>query len=355
MRSLIIAILTTVVSCVSCASRNPDVRVLTKEYSPVGKSFYIDCSTGYLWRFNWYLTFPNDSILEIVCFKPGGARYDSIPRHYRQLHKNTFVYNKPEFGKIFRDADTLYYYGNIGMIASRYTSFIDREVEIKYYNDTVWILDTVSSMEQLEYERFNDKRKRTEFMKELLVDDIIHGKVSDIQLEYHFSDSPHRNITVSFNRHKLKIVCTSDLFEPVIEEYECSLLSNSVHVNGLISSNRDSVSEHDVVQPFANTDNLTPSTAFPRFDKIGMRLLSCRVPYDVLNYHNFIFTRKDSDKVNKAKLKVRPIDIGYEFYVNGILRDTIFNRAELIRRYPNFTPVSTLHKIGLGITRPHSR
>lgn len=338
MRKFIIAILISAICCVSCASRRQSSMERTAEHSPLGKAFLIQTASGLLRNGNWYLVFANDSLLNIVYYNYDGLITGCNTLKYRQINCNTYVFKCPGFWGRTIDTDTLYYYANLGMIASKDITFIDRDVYKKYVaTDTVRNKRPILFPDQLDT---CDISKNTHsiqtFKKNWLLNNIIFGSISDIPLEYYFSDSSHRNIKLTIGNHLLKVVCTSDLFDPVIEEYKCVNIGNSIHILEIVRTNRDTCSIQDVVPPFANTDKLTPTTAFPRFEEIGMYLETSRTLHDVLNYKEFLFTRKKEDKFEKAKLEMRPINIGYEFYVNGKLHDTIPNTAELKRLYPDY-------------------
>lgn len=336
MRLFIIIILTVCVSCSRNYCSIPRGKALT------GRTFYTDLSYGNE-RYNRYISFTGDSTFNLVFFYPDGKER-CTPRRFETVNPRVMVYRNPEFTRIFRDADTLYYYSDLGLISSRYMTYIDSVVD----NEINGVVDYEKYVPILYPDQLDsiDVTKNTPeldiFKNNWLLESIIQGKAPEIDLKYRFRDSPHRDITLSIYGDTLRAECVSDLFEPITEVYKIVKIWSAIKIIRLIQSDRDTSHTCEAVKPFLSNRRLTRCNALPMLDGQMLHIGTVNELYDVLLLNEFVFNRAKGDDFETAVKTMRPIATGYEYYINSRLMDTIPNTQELKRLYPDYNGSSEI-------------
>lgn len=129
-------------------------------------------------------------------------------------------------------------------------------------------------------------------------------------LKFDFQDSRHRKITLLIGEDRMTVICLSDMFDPIIEEYEVSYYSYyaiGVNIGKCISSNRPgSVSTSNTLRPFRDTANLSRENALPVFEgkSFTANWMNRKILSDI-SLDDFLFTRDECPVLDDADMNIK--------------------------------------------------
>lgn len=167
-----------------------------------------------------------------------------------------------------------------------------------------------------------DSIMRTTFHERNALDAMLKHPYLPDALVYRFSDSEHRKLTAEYTGDRLKLICNSDLFPTVIEEYE--ITGEYQPVYKLLNSTRDMNNRKRGLPTFYNPAYLNESNAVPLLEGKEVKYSSVNAPYDQLYIGAMVFRR---DVCAIDSMTTPYIDGMVEVHYNG---DVIGRYAPLV-------------------------
>lgn len=294
---------------------NPTFQMLdyqkgTMGYSETGDFFkapngYIanDSSAEYTFAY-----FENDSILKIwksnIDNAPGSLRDKKLYR-FKAMDQHVIVYTDSSSLSDFRSdneqaTDTAIQYQN-GIFL-----YVDG-VMLRNNRTIAEYLKNIREWKRHDLNRYEMKKQinNLSFM-------LRHPALSNT-LKFVFQDSQHRKIILLLGEKQMTVMCLSDLFAPIIEEYEIALVTEryavGVDIGKCISTNRPgSASARPTLRPFRDPSNLSAENALPSFEgKSFTAYWRNGLVLSDISLEDFLFTRDECNVIdNKDMLEIGP-------------------------------------------------